>query len=166
MQGFYVVGPYACTCCSSVRVVVCHACILPLVCVTCLFACGCPLCVCRLHASLCVSLVCLLVCVPFECVACMLPCLLLCGDLHLRNVPFAEGHLVLPAAKTAADAPVPVPVGDRTTHRASPATSEATTVGALDAKKRHRAAGKHVQPSGKKMNQRDAAQKLHEHFQA
>jgi hypothetical protein len=69
---------------------------------------------------------------------------------------------VLPAARTAAD--VPVPVGYRSSHRTSPATSEAITIGAPDAKKRHRAGGKQVQPSAKKMKQRDAEQKLHELF--
>jgi hypothetical protein len=69
---------------------------------------------------------------------------------------------VLPAARNAAD--VPVPLGDRSFHRASPATSGAITNRAPDAKKRHRAAGKQVQPSAKKMKQRDAAEKLHELF--
>jgi hypothetical protein len=72
-----------------------------------------------------------------------------------------EGDLVLPAASTAGD--TPAMLGDRASHRASPAASEATGF-VTAAKRKKKGPGKHIQPSAKKMKQRDAAEKLQDHF--
>jgi hypothetical protein len=55
-------------------------------------------------------------------------------------------------------------VVDSSSHRASPGVSEAITSGVLQAAKRQKAPGKRVQPSAKKMKQREAAEKLQDHF--
>jgi hypothetical protein len=73
-----------------------------------------------------------------------------------------EGDLALPAARTAAD--TPAMTGERTSQRASPADSEAIAGGVPEANKRKKDAGRKVHPSAKKMKQRDAADKLEQHF--
>jgi hypothetical protein len=69
---------------------------------------------------------------------------------------------VLPAACNATD--TPAMMGERSSHRASPAASDATATGVTAARRRHGPTCKLVQPSAKKMKQRDAAEKLNEHF--